>query len=104
MSRKELERAGVMSRVESGDLKLGDAAQLMGVSYRQAKRIRGKYREHGAAGLRHGNAGKQSHRARPEAERSQILRLVGRTTEERRENALGRRWRRSIWSGSMDAR
>ncbi|HET6843876.1 MAG TPA: ISNCY family transposase [Candidatus Angelobacter sp.] len=77
MSRKELDRAGVMSRVESEDLKLGDAARLMGVSYRQAKRIRGKYREHGAVGLRHGNAGKQSHRARPDAERSEILRLVG---------------------------
>ena len=38
MSTKELDRIGVMARVESGELKVVDAAGLLGVSYRQAKR------------------------------------------------------------------
>ena len=37
MSTKELDRIGVMARVESGELKVVDAAGLLGVSYRQAK-------------------------------------------------------------------
>ena len=34
MSGKELRRAGILSRVESGELKLVHAAVMMGVSYR----------------------------------------------------------------------
>jgi hypothetical protein len=39
MSASELRRVGVMERVAAGTLKLGSAAQLLGISYRQAKRI-----------------------------------------------------------------
>jgi hypothetical protein len=45
MSSKELRRAGVLARVESGELKLVDAAVLMGMSYRQSKRLAKRYRE-----------------------------------------------------------
>jgi hypothetical protein len=45
MSSKELRRAGVLGRVESGELKLVDAAVLMGMSYRQSKRLAKRYRE-----------------------------------------------------------
>ena len=41
-----------MARVESGELKLVDAAQLLRVSYRQAKRLGKRYREQGALGLK----------------------------------------------------
>src|SRR2546429_7115898 len=53
-----------------------DGAWLMGVGYRQAKRIHRDYREKGAAGLKHGNAGEISHNARPREEREEILSLV----------------------------
>ncbi len=76
MSEKELGRIAVMARVQSGDLKLIDGARLMGVCYRQAKRIHRDYREQGAAGLKHGNAGEISHNARPREEREEILSLV----------------------------
>src|SRR5258708_10678517 len=56
MSAKELDRVGVMARVGSGELKLVQAAGLLGVSYRQAKRLRKVFRERGALGLKHGNA------------------------------------------------
>jgi len=38
MSRHELERAAVMGRVKNRDLKLSDAAVMLDVSYRQAKK------------------------------------------------------------------
>lgn len=76
MSKRELERAGVLARNQSGELKLRDAARLMGLSYRQAKRLRKKYGERGASGLKHGNAGRRSHRAIAEEQRGKMLALV----------------------------
>ncbi len=43
MSEKELRRVEVMARVVSGELQLGDAAVLLQVSYRQAKRLARRY-------------------------------------------------------------
>ncbi len=43
MSKRELRRVEVMSRVASKELKLVDAAKLMQLSYRQAKRIWQRY-------------------------------------------------------------
>lgn len=76
MSRRELERVEVMARVQSEELKLGDAARLLGRSYRQTKRIGQRYREQGAVGLRHGNAGQPSHRRKPAKLRGEAMRLV----------------------------
>jgi len=39
MSGKELRRAGVLARVKSGELSRGNAAVLMGLSYRETKRL-----------------------------------------------------------------
>lgn len=39
MSSRELERVEVMGRVDSGALKLKDAAAMVELSYRQAKRF-----------------------------------------------------------------
>jgi hypothetical protein len=76
MSRRELRRAGVLARVQSGELKLVDATALMGVSYRQAKRLWKRYGEEGAEGLKHRSAGKLSNRAKPARVRRRALRLV----------------------------
>ena len=76
LSKKELGRSGILARVKAGDLLVRDAAELMRVSYRQAKRLWAKYREGGAAALKHGNAGQASHGARPAKERAKILKLV----------------------------
>ena len=65
MSRRELERAAVMGRVASGDLALGSGAEMLGLSYRQTKRLWRRYREAGSAGLKHGNAGRPSNRSKP---------------------------------------
>jgi len=59
----------VMTRVMDGMLKLRMAAQMMGVSYRQAKRIGQRYRQEGDAGLVHRGRGRRSNRMRPVTER-----------------------------------
>ena len=48
MSSRELERAEVMGRVGSGDLKLSDAGVMLELSYRQAKRLWRRYRQVGS--------------------------------------------------------
>lgn len=76
MSTNELKRAGILARVAAKTLTLGAAATLMAVSYRQAKRLSGRYRKKGAAGLRHGNAGRASNRATGARVRKRVLALV----------------------------
>lgn len=76
MSRRELGRVEVLARVQSRQLKVVDAAQLMAVSYRQAKRLWKRYREEGAAGLKHRSAGRPSNRAHDQKFRRKVLRLV----------------------------
>jgi hypothetical protein len=76
MSSKEMRRAGVLERVKSGELKLVNAAVMMGMSYRQSKRLAKRYREGGAKGLQHGSAGRESNRRKPKKFRERVLRLV----------------------------
>ncbi len=76
MSTNELKRAGVLARVVAETLTLRSAAALMGVSYRHAKRLSGRYRTNGGAGLRHGNTGRPSNRGTPARIRTRVLALV----------------------------
>ena len=76
MSARELRRVEVLSRVKAGTLTVRSAATLLGVSYRQAKRVVRRYRAEGAKGLKHRSAGVASNHARPAAERAQVLALV----------------------------
>lgn len=77
MSRRELRRVEAMARVQAGELKVVDAAELVGVSYRQGKRWWKRYREEGPEGLKHRSAGRRSNRAKPQPFREEVLRLVG---------------------------
>jgi transposase len=76
MSRRELGRVEVLGRVKSRQLRVVDAAVLMGVCYRQGKRLWKRYGEEGAAGLKHRSAGRRSNRAYGEKLRRQVLGLV----------------------------
>jgi len=76
MSSEELRRVEVLARVKSKELRLIEAATMLGISYRQAKRLWKRYRKQGAEGLRHGNVGKPSKRAKPAKVRRKILGLV----------------------------
>ena len=76
MSKRELDRSAVLGRVKSESITLTEATPLLGVSYRQAKRIYARYRAKGARGLMHGNAGRVSNRSHPKPEREMVLSLV----------------------------
>jgi hypothetical protein len=76
MSTKEMQRASVLAQVTRGTLPLTVAARQLAVSYRQAKRLARQYQAHGRAGLRHGNVGRRSNRARPVAEEAAVVALI----------------------------
>jgi transposase len=76
MSEQESRRAGVLQRVKAGELKQVEAAAMLGLSYRQTKRLYGRYRRQGVGGLVHGNAGKRSNRAKPEELRKRALKII----------------------------
>ncbi len=76
MSAKELRRIEILSRVKAKELKLKNAAELIGISYRQVKRLWRRYRERGAEGLQHGNAGRRSNRAKPAKVWKKVLGLI----------------------------
>jgi transposase len=73
MGQKELIRAKIMEMVKQGQKRLRDAASILKVSYRQAKRILKKYHESGDRGLIHGNTGKRSHRRIKDSVREAII-------------------------------
>lgn len=76
MSKSEVRRAGVLARVEAGELLLVEAAEILDLSYRQCKRIYRRYREEGESGLVHRNAGQRSHHAKSKQLRKRMLDLV----------------------------
>lgn len=78
MSEEEVRRAGVLKRVKGGELTQVEAAEMLGLSYRQLRRIYVRYRESGAKGLVHRSAGRPSNRAKPPKERERILKIVRR--------------------------
>ena len=76
MSTRELKRLGVMARVEKEALSLVNAAAILGLSYRQTKRIWRRFQDEGAEGLQHRSVGRTSGRGKPKKFRLKVLRLV----------------------------
>jgi transposase len=76
LSKKELGRVEVMGRVKARSLRLREAAELLELSYRQAKRIWARYRAGGAKALQHGNCGRVSNRAYTAKYRAAVLTRV----------------------------
>lgn len=60
MSRKDCRRIQILSRVKEGLITVLRAAELMQVSYRQAKRLWRRYREGGEKAVIHGGRGRRS--------------------------------------------
>ena len=73
MSRKERDRLTVMAGVTRQELTLVQAAAVMGLGYRQSKRVWRRYQAEGDAGLVHRLRGKPSGRRKPPALRAQVL-------------------------------
>lgn len=77
MSARELTRVEVLGRVKAGSLPLVAAATVLGVSYRQAKRLWRSFRRGGAKALRHRQVGRVSNRGTPAKTRKRVLALIG---------------------------
>jgi transposase len=80
MSRKERERITMMAGVKAKELSQVQAAELLGLGYRQVKRIWRRYQAEGDAGLVHRLRGKPGLRHKPLKLRVQVL---ARCAEER---------------------
>ena len=83
MSRKERDRMKIMAGVKSKELSQVQAAELMGLGYRQAKRVWRRYQNEGDAGLVHRLRGKRGLRCKPAALHREVLKLC---TEDRYED------------------
>lgn len=73
MSSKERLRKSVLDQVVEGHLGLVEASQRLELSYRQFKRILGRYRKEGDTGLLHRSRGQASPRRTPDSLREKIL-------------------------------
>ena len=73
MSEKERRRLGVMERVEAGNLKLKDTAVILGMSYRQAQRVRARHKLEGDLGLVHRSRGRKSNRGFQQEVKDRVL-------------------------------
>lgn len=85
MSGNERERMKIMAGVAEEAVTLIAASGLMGVTYRQSKRIWRRYQDEGDAGLVHRLRGKPSARRKPPALQEQVLALC----EEQRYEGFG---------------
>ena len=73
MSQKERGRLVMMSRVEEETMTIKEAAEVMGISYRQGRRIYRRYVIEGDKGLVHRNRGRPSNRRKPSKLREVVL-------------------------------
>lgn len=78
LNTKEVERVQVLTLVKNGNLPLSKAAELLGLGYRQSKRVMKRFRSQGAAGLTHRGRGKQGNRRLAASLRTKALAVVKR--------------------------
>ena len=76
MSRKERERMTILAGVRQAELSLVQAAPLLGLGYRQTKRVWRRYQAQGDAGLVHRSRGRPSRRRKPAKLRERVLALA----------------------------
>ena len=76
MSRKERERMTVLTGVKQAELTLVQAAPLLGLGYRQTKRVWRRYQAQGDAGLVHRPRGRPGRRRQPAKLRARVLALA----------------------------
>jgi transposase len=75
MSKEELRRSWVISRLMAGELGVAEAARALGLTERSVRRLRARMERDGPAGLVHGNRGRTPSNRRSEATRAEIVGL-----------------------------
>ena len=76
MSQREQTRLQILNNLLSEQMTIEQAATLMGVSIRHARRLLAAYRVEGAVALSHGNRGLRSSNATSETTRAEVLSLA----------------------------
>ena len=76
LRQQEQARLQVLNSVLAEEITIGQAAELMDLSERHARRLLGAYREVGPEALAHGNRGRRPHNAVPEAVAPAVARLA----------------------------
>ena len=76
LNRKEQTRLMVFNRLERGEMGLGGVAAVLGLSERQVWRLLAAYRKEGAAGIVHGNRGRQPVNTLPVELREKVVSLA----------------------------
>ena len=76
MNQKEQARLSVLNSVLEYQVPVAQAAEVLGVSPRHARRMLSAYREQGAVALAHGNRGRRPHNAIPSAEAAAVVELA----------------------------
>src|SRR3982750_669976 len=74
MTVREQRRTQLLTRVLEGAITLQEAARVMGLSVRQARRLKGALVAAGPSGLAHGNRGKPSRQRTPTTTREAVVR------------------------------
>lgn len=73
MSQKERTRLGVMQQVKAKTMTLVTAAEMLGLCYRQAKRVWKRYQRQGDKGLVHRGRGRRGNRAKSPRFKQRVL-------------------------------
>lgn len=76
MSQREIKRYDIIKRLLNKELNGSEAAELLDLSVRQIRRLKAEVKKKGAAGLVHGNRGRESNRRLPNKEKQQIIKLL----------------------------
>ena len=76
MNQKEQARLSVLNSVLEYQVAIVQAAEVLGVSPRHARRLLAAYRQDGATALAHGNRGRCPHNAIPSAEAAAVVELA----------------------------
>ena len=76
LKQRELARLHVLNNVLEYQVPIDQAAEILGVSERHARRLLKAYRREGAAALAHGNRGRRPHNAIPESQAAAVVHLA----------------------------
>jgi len=76
MSKREIDRYGIIKCLLQKEINGTEAAEFLKISIRQVKRLKAAVKQRGVAGLIHGNRGKPGNRKIPEKERATIAALL----------------------------
>ena len=77
LNQKQQRKVDILTRLEAGAVDVGMAGELLGISARQLRRVRVRFRKEGFGGVLHGNAGRCAVNRTDPALVQQVLALAG---------------------------